>query len=426
MLLAFSVENFKSIRDLQTLSMEAGGDGHLEITNVFEAGRKRILKSAAVFGPNASGKSNVLDAMKWMNLFVQNSSKDTQVGEIIPVEPFVLSTLTESAPTHFEIEFLLEEQAFRYGFTATTQRVESEWLFRKSPTAKPTKLFTREGQKFSFTTANFREGKDLERRTRENALFLSVCSQWNGPVATKVMAWFKQFRHISGISDDAYFAFTAERLQSPQHRKGLLGMAQQADFSIQSLRSELEESQEPQGPLGRSNTNDEGTKASKVTLARIKTTHAKRDGSDKDVGKVEFDLQEESKGTEKFIALSGPLTYTLETGSILVIDELEASLHRRLTQAIVDLFHSPLNQKNAQLICATHDVTLLEPDRFRRDQIWFCEKSEAGATDLYQLADFDSSQVRANSKFSRQYLLGLFGAVPQLAHFEEAVKNALR
>jgi AAA15 family ATPase/GTPase len=157
----------------------------------------------------------------------------------------------------------------------------------------------------------------------------------------------------------------------------------------------------------------------------IKTTHQKRDAGNNVVGEVEFDLMKnESSGTQKFIALSGPILHTLEEGSILVVDELDARLHPRLTQAILDLFHSPANRKNAQLVCATHDVNLLDPERFRRDQVWFCERDESGATDLFSLADIDSNLVRPTSKFSRQYMLGLFGAVPQLAHFQEAAVHA--
>ncbi|RYD26494.1 MAG: hypothetical protein EOP86_25870, partial [Verrucomicrobiaceae bacterium] len=144
MLLAFSVRNFKSIRDLQTLSLEARADDHLEVGNVFESGRRRILKSAAIYGPNASGKSNLIRAMQWMRYYVFNSSKATQAGEPIPVEPFRFSTLTENAPSYFETEFLLDGFVFRYGFTVSALRVESEWLFRKSSTARPAKLFTRE------------------------------------------------------------------------------------------------------------------------------------------------------------------------------------------------------------------------------------------------------------------------------------------
>jgi hypothetical protein len=240
------------------------------------------------------------------------------------------------------------------------------------------------------------------------------------------LAWVDQFRCISGVSDDAYFGFTAERLQKPGQQEHLLALARQADFSIRSLRSELEPSEEPPSFVGQSIKTETGTKRNSVLLASIRTIHAKVDENGMPVGEVEFDLREESQGTQKFVALSGPISYTLQTGSILVLDELEASLHPKLTLAIVDVFHSPLNNRNAQLICATHDVTLLEPDRFRRDQVWFCEKNADGATDLYSLAEFDSNQVRPTSKFSRQYLLGLFGALPKLAHFEEAVEHAIQ
>jgi uncharacterized protein len=163
----------------------------------------------------------------------------------------------------------------------------------------------------------------------------------------------------------------------------------------------------------------------KILTADIKTTHQKLDAQNVSVGDVEFDLEEdESSGTQKFIALSGPIMHTLEEGSILLVDEFEARLHPRLTQAIVDLFQSPVNKKNAQLIFATHDVTLMDSERFRRDQIWFCEKDHTGASELFTLADMDSSLVRPTSKFSRQYMLGLFGAVPQLAHFQEAAAHA--
>ncbi|MCC5808485.1 MAG: ATP-binding protein [Opitutales bacterium] len=169
----------------------------------------------------------------------------------------------------------------------------------------------------------------------------------------------------------------------------------------------------------------------KILAARIfggiKTYHHKLNAAGDVVGTVEFDLNEdESQGTQKFIALSGPVTHTLEEGSILVIDELEARLHPKLTQAIVDLFHSPVNERNAQLVCATHDVTLLDPERFRRDQVWFCEKGSDGATSLFSLAEFDPQKVRSTTKFSRQYMLGLFGAVPKLAHFQEAAAYAVK
>lgn len=428
MLISFSVENFRSIRDLQTLSMgEPRLDHHLEWSHLFEAGNRRLLKSAAIFGPNASGKSNILRAMIWFRQFVLSSSKETQAGEKIDIQPFRLSTGKEKAPTHFEIEFLIKGFEYRYGFEVTAKKVESEWLFRKLPSAKPAMLFTREGGNFNVSADFFREGKGLEERTRENALFLSVCAQFNGTESEKVINWMQRFRWVSGLSESGFYAFTAQRLAEPGYQEKLLELAKKADFNIASLRSEIEELAAASLPPDMPAKMREQALAQKWIRADIKTTHEKRDDDGKVVGRVEFDLaKDESQGTQKFIALSGPITHTLEQGSILVVDEIEARLHPLLTQALVDLFHSPVNRKNAQLVFAAHDVTLLDPDRFRRDQVWFTEKDETGATDLYSLAEFDPAQVRPGTKFSRQYLLGLFGAVPKLAHFQEAADYATR
>jgi AAA15 family ATPase/GTPase len=428
MLITFSVENFRSIRDLQTLSMvEPRLDHHLEWSHLIEAGNRRLLKSAAIFGPNASGKSNILRAMIWLRQFVLSSSKEGQAGEPIDIQPFRLSTAKEKAPTHFEIEFVIKGFEYRYGFEVTTKKVESEWLFRKLPTAKPAMLFTREGGKFDVSAEFFREGKGLEDRTRDNALFLSVCAQFNGLEATKIIQWMQRFRWVSGLSEAGFYVFTAQRLNEPGYQEKLLELAKRADFNICALRSEIEEMTVAKLPPDMPEEMRKQVLDQKVMRADIKTSHEKRDVDGKVVGRVEFDLaKDESQGTQKFIALSGPITHTLEQGSILIVDELEARLHPLLTQAVVDLFHSPVNRKNAQLVFAAHDVTLLDPDRFRRDQVWFTEKDDNGATDLYSLAEFDPQEVRPGSRFSRQYLLGLFGAVPKLAHFQEAAEYATR
>ena len=426
MLLSFSVENFKSIRDLQTLSLVAAKGGHLEWSNTFVIGKRRLVKSVALYGPNASGKSNVINAMIWFRNFVLTSSKETQSGESIGVQPFKLSTKTLKNPSHFEVEFLIDDHEFRYGFEVNSERVVSEWLYRKSQGAKAAKLFTRDENEYDISANFFKEGKGLEKRTRDNALFLSVCAQFNGDIATKVLNWMQRLRNVSGLTESGFFGFTAERLQDKKNQKELLNFAQKADFNIQSLASELEFIRADHLP----DTMPENLKKRiiadrTVGNSSIKTTHSILDENNQVVGQQDFDLKaDESEGTQKFIALSGPITHTLETGSILLIDELDARLHPRLTQAIVDLFHSPINRHNAQLICATHDVTLMEPERFRRDQIWFCDKDKNGATELFSLGSFDVNQVRPNSKFSRQYMLGLFGALPNLAHFQEAAELA--
>lgn len=424
MLISFSVENFKSIRDLQTLSMEADKSDRLEWSHVFEAGRHRLLRSAAIYGANASGKSNVIDATIWFRRFVLNSHRGRELGEAIGIDPFRLNTFSAKKPTHFEVEFFWKDIEYRYGFEVTNEKVESEWLFQRKQSSREAKLFTRENQEISISPTFFKEAKGLEKRTREDALFLTVCAQFNVKTVHGVFEWIDQFRNVSGLSDRGYQGFTAKQLQEKRIRRKITRFAQTADFHVKDISSTVEEIE----GIDLSDVSEklrEAILADPPTATSIQTIRDVRNGKGEIVGELMFELNdEESEGTKKFIGLAGPILHTLEKGGILVVDEFEARLHPRLTQAIVDLFHSPANRKNAQLIIATHDVTLMDPDRFRKDQILFCEKGEDGATELYSLADFDSDRVRQTAKFSRQYLLGIFGAVPNLSHFEEAVAHA--
>lgn len=425
MLVYFSVENFKSIRDLQTLSMEAEKGDHKEWSNLIDLGSKRLIKTLGIYGPNASGKSNVLEAMKWFRWFTVNSSRAGQSGDETGVIPFLLNTGSAKEPTHFEIEFLIEGIEYRYGYALDNEHVVEEWLFRRKPGAKEAKLFTREEQEFTLSATNFKEGKGLEERTRKEALFLSVCAQFNGTEAVKIMKWMQRFRFVSGLSEAGFFSFTAKQLDDDDARRELIEFAKKADFNIQDIESQFEEITPDILPSSLPDHVREEILKEGIQRPDIKTKHHRRNEKGEIVGTVEFDLKsDESEGTQKFIALSGPILHTLEEGSILVVDELEARLHPLLTQAIVDLFHSVANRNNAQMVFATHDVTLMDPDRFRREQIWFCEKGEDGATNLYSLADFDSSKVRPTSKFARQYLSGSYGAVPKTHHLQSVALDA--
>jgi hypothetical protein len=257
---------------------------------------------------------------------------------------------------------------------------------------------------------------------RENALVLSVLAQFNGQVSKEVVEWFNQLRFTSGLTDQGHFAFTAERLKDPAIRQKLLSFAQKADFNIDGLFSEFQELlPETIPPLILESVKASLPPNTKTLLTpKITTSHPRTGADDHPSGSVQFDMEEkESQGTQKFISISGPLHHTIEEGSILVIDEFEARLHPLLTRAIFEWFHSAANHGTAQLIVATHDVGLMDPEFLRRDQVWFCEKNNQGATSLYSLAEFDSNIVRPTTKFSRQYLLGLFGSVPKLALMKE-------
>jgi uncharacterized protein len=412
MLIEFSVGNFLSFKEKVTLSLEASGDDWLEESHVATVAGRRLLKSAAIYGANGSGKSNFLRGMQVFQRFVQDSSKESQMGERIHVIPFRLHTATESEPSYFEAVFLQNDTRYRYGFEVTSEMVRTEWLFKQKDSIRETRLFTREGSTIR-VSAEFKEGKGLEVRTRRNALFLSVVAQLNGAIAGEIMKWFEQFRGITGLEDLSYLEFTARQLQEPQCGAEIRELVRLADIGIENLQTF--ELPEREGVITLPKDLPERLRrevlASRSPLL-IQTFHKKFDAKNQACDEVEFNLKfEESAGTQKFVALSGPFLHTLREGSILFADELEARLHPLLTKSLVGLFNASGNRKNAQLIYATHDNGLLDSMRIRRDQVWFVEKNQYGASQLYSLAEF---KVRKEAKFGKEYLLGQFGGVPHL------------
>jgi len=418
MLIQFTVGNFRSFKDKATLSLEATGDEWREDDNLAHVLEQRLVKAAAIYGPNAGGKSNFLTAMLQFRELVKESSKNTQKGELIPVTPFRLHSSTESAPTFFEAVFLQKGTRYRYGFEATQQAILSEWLFSQADSIRETRLFTREKDVIE-PSDSFKEGRGLETRTRSNALFLSVAAQFNGEIAGEIVNWMNRFRSVSGLNDDGYMDFTAERLSDPEYGPLIRELVKQADFGIENLeRQEIAHDKIPEIiPKNLPEVVREMVLRSAAGASTIKTYHKRFDADDQLAGLVEFDLKaEESAGTQKFVALTGPFMHTLREGSVLFVDELEARLHPLLTKVLVGLFNSSANRKHAQLIFATHNEGLLDPQRIRRDQVWFVEKNGMGASRLFCLDEIKG--VRKEAKFAKEYLLGQFGGVPRVGDLQ--------
>ena len=423
MLLQFTVGNFRSFKDKATLSMEGTADDWLEEYNVGKEGENRLVKAAAIYGANASGKSNFLAAMAKFRDLVKKSSKETQTGEKLPFSPFRLNAETESKPSFFEVIFMQNGTRYRYGFEATSEDIHAEWLFSQKDSIRETRLFTREGEIIDPSEA-FKEGKGLETRTRPNALFLSVVAQFNGEIAGGILEWMNRFRNISGLDDTHYMRFTAEKLADPDYQYSIRELVKAADMGIDELKMvDMEED-----AFAKLIPKDVPSEMHKLFRNlpnvgfSIKTYHQKFQPDHRTAGIVEFDLMKEgSGGTQKFVALTGPFLHTLKEGSILFIDELEARLHPLLTRALVGLFNGSANTKNAQLIFATHDEGLLNSRRIRRDQVWFIEKNEYNESRLYSLDEF---KVRKEGKFEKEYLLGQFGAVPRLGDFQGVLTHA--
>jgi hypothetical protein len=360
--------------------------------------------------------------METFRQFVQTSSKESQMGENIPVIPFRLSTATESAPTYFEVVFLQNGTRYRYGFEATPEMIQAEWLFGQKDSIRETRLFTREGSNIE-PSPEFKEGKGLEARTRPNALFLSVVSQFNGDVAGEIMKWMERFRGISGLEDINYLAFTSHLLNDHRFGAEIRELIRRAGVGFEDLQTFDLPASERLKLIPKDFPKHLRKKALESPGAfLIKTIHRKFNEQGEPTGTAEFNFKnEESAGTQKFVAMSGPFLHTLQEGSILFVDELEARLHPLLTKSLVGLFNSASNRKNAQLIYATQDDGLLDSSRIRRDQVWFVEKDEFGASRLYGLAEF---KVRKEAKFGKEYLLGQFGAVPHLRDLQGALIHA--
>lgn len=416
MLLDFTCGNYLSFLQDKTLDMTAASavKEHID-DNVVLSQRYKVLKSAVIYGANASGKSNLLKALQAMKWMVINSSKDLQKGEELPVESFALSVSSRKEPSEFEVTILIDEVRYRYGFEAAKAEISSEWLFR-SRKIKEEPLFLREGEGIQ-VFQKFSEGKGLEERTRENALFLSVCAQFNGEISEKVLSWFASVKIISGLADKTYQRFSEKMFdECPQRRLQMLEFLRKSDLGIKDLSINRQTITED------SLSSNLPKELQNIFFNReeslISTFHDVYDEQGKPVSTMEFNFEtQESEGTKKFFRISGPIFDALMKGSVLVVDELDARLHPALTLAISKLFNSRIsNPKGAQLIFATHDTNLLSADVFRRDQIWFAEKDHTEASDLYSLSEYKlaGGKVRNDASFEKDYIRGRYGAIPYL------------
>lgn len=398
MLIAFRVENFRSLGSLAELSMVASSlkakDPAIDANNVITArgGDLRLLRSAAIYGPNASGKSNLVKALDFMRTMVLDSSHKMQAGDTIDVVPYCLRGKWD--PSRFEIEFLLDDRQYRYGFEASRRKITEEWLYVKQTSREKT-YFERTGQTITLGTEFRKEGQGLDERTRDNALFLSVVAQFNGKLAGRVRAWFVDLFVMSGLDDQDAWTHTEQQLADDAGRKAVVGWVKTFDLGI----DDVDIREEPSAG---------GTAARKY---RIDTRHRQLGEQGEVRGTASFDLfRDESEGTQKLFALTGPILDALRRGRLMVIDEFDARLHPLLSRKLVQVFQDPdLNAHGAQLVFATHDTNLLDATLLRRDQIWFVEKDRFGASHLYSLAEFN---VRNDAALEKNYIEGKYGAIP--------------
>ena len=418
MLLEFSVNNFRSIKDNVVFSMKASKDDN---DNSIEMGEEKILRSAVLYGANASGKSNLLKAMSRMRALVLNHAKVSQSVDRLSHEPFKLNSSTENESTTYEIIFFIDKKQYRYGFENDSTTIYAEWLFEKE-SRKESKLFYRDvDDEFYVNPTRFKEGKGLESKTLDNHLFLWKCDSENGPISKAILHWFFNFNMIDGYENRGYIDYSRRELSNDYFRQDIVNLVQVADLGIDDMTT-----QEEKVSLDMLNKMELPQAIKEDLLAKgdlmkveTSTVHKKFDKANNEIGSVSFELdKDESIGTQKFFAMSAPILDTLRNGKVLIVDELDASLHPILTMHLIEMFHdTEINQKNAQLIFATHDTNLLQTDLFRRDQVWFAEKNKYGVTSIYSLLEYKYSTRKTTNK-EKNYLNGRYGAIPFIGEFQ--------
>lgn len=420
MLLNFKVKNYKSFQDTIEFSMEATKLKNLKDSNTFSKNNVSILKSAIIYGANASGKSNLLNAMTAMKDIVKFST-DIEKQKHYRHHPFLLNCDSEQEPTMFEISFIIDELLYIYGFEINpNSEINSEWLYQKKlkKYAQKTELFIRNNKEINIG-ASFGEGKGIFDKTRKNALFLSVVAQFNGKISQEILDWFDIFNIVSNIDNEDYKYYSFSKLDDNEFKDKIVSFVKSADTGITGIHRSHVDFSKIQEQLKEDGIDDLPeelvSNLKEKGLETIETTHMQYDNEKNFTQLKTFNINFESVGTQKLLALSGPIIEVLENGEILIIDELDNSMHTDLVEAIIKLFNSSeTNPKNAQLIFTTHDTNLLNQELYRRDQIWFTEKNIYGASDLYSLIEYGKGKIRDDLALEKNYRDGKFGGKPHI------------
>lgn len=400
MLLEFCIKNFLSIKDELKISFVASSlKESLQEKNdtvpMDELGME-ILRSAVIYGANASGKSNILKAMAFYKDFITGSFMNNQAGASIEVVNFRLNSTTASQPTMMEATFCTGENIFRYGFEADRQAVRAEWLYQRAnrKRAKEVELFYRDKDNIDVhPKCPLIQELVNKKMIRDNALILSAAAQFNDPKAVEILGWLSSTQVIFCSDENKLWEQAIRHLDDEKIRQRITDFSRYADLGIENI--------------------------SKIDN-RIVSRHHQWDDSGNEAGEVTFSFTgDESEGTIKYFSLAYPILDALDNGKRIFVDELDSKLHPLLISRIISLFNSAkTNLKGAQLLFTTHDTFPLSAGLFRRDQVWFTQKDSFGATKAFSLAEY---KVRSGAPFERDYLQGKFGAIPLIGDLEKTL-----
>ena len=460
MLVEFSVSNFRSIKEMQTLSFVATAMNEHEDTNVFQANEKtRLLKSVGVYGANSSGKSNLVKAVGAMLGFIKAPFDEKQKFQE-QIQPFKFNTATRNEGTFFQIMFILEGKTYRYGFVYNKGVIASEWLFGTAE-KNEVSYFTREGKNININRGRFNEGFGLEKKTRENNLFLNVVNEFSDGLVPSILEYLDAILVIKGVDklveDNNLKDMSMQYLRDENGKIQLLKLMKIADedlddimivdynetqksqlfkdsfgINVDEVKDEIKHIENEEDALNLVFRKMDFAKMFKGVMANgvtggfyqpLNPLLSKRNIFNEHGEKIDSDFfnfnDDTSEGTKKLFSYAGRILECINHGGTMIIDEFGSTLHTLLTRAIINLFNSKEN-KTAQLCFIVHDTNLLDTDLLRRDQICLVEKNSKAETIIYSLAEIKA--VRNDASFEKDYIKGKYGAIPFVKNLNSIIE----
>lgn len=419
MIIDYSITNFRSIREKQTLYLLAKNkksdrqENKVFSYNKMKGFRSILSKGCVIYGHNASGKSNMLRGFNFFANFVLNSQRKIKPSAKIPIVPFLLDEESRNNDSEFEVNFIIDNVRYSYEIKLNPTRVVYESL-KAYPNAIPQDWYTRvwdqEKNDYRWTSGDHERygfNESTAQKTRENVSFLSFANEEKNDVLRKIYNWFESINFLKGDLDGFSEVYTSSDIEEAKLNKEMaLQFIKCADMGIEDLNLVKKEFDSSDIPAIFSQEVKDDIVSDLSGTFTLKSTfiHSGLDGIEYP---IEFD--DESVGTQKLYKILGPIFDTLKNGGILFFDEIENSLHPLLLVEVIKLFFSNVhNKKGAQIIFTAHNTILLEVDLLNRDQIWLTEKSPNGATKIYPLLTYSP---RVKESLVRGYLSGRYGAI---------------
>lgn len=419
MIISFEVENYRSIHERQEISFVASNlkgctDGIIE-TDAFS--ERRLLPALLIYGSNAAGKTNIIKALKAMIETILFSQTKGSPDDIIPTHrPFLLDSSSKEKPTEFEMNFILDGVRFNYGFAVLGSEVAEEWLY-SYPHGTPRKLFQREKQEFSFSRNLKGRNAAIADFTRANSLYMSAAAQSNHELLSKIFNFFDSIQIETSLSMTGSAA--ARRIKDEHNWQiddGVIEYLREINTGVVGFRTKDREISEKERAILKKMglavklifDEVEGEVEVKTVDDVDKIIELEHRGTDD--FRTHFPIQMESAGTLRLLSALPKVLGVLRTGGLMIFDELDLSLHTLAAEKLLRMFCSKvLNPHGAQLLTTTHDTNLMESECLRRDQIWFVEKGNDGASEIYPLTDI---HTRPSDNIEKGYLQSRFGATP--------------